>query len=65
MPRSERVSLKVYSLAGQLVRTLMDAQLPAGSHSALFTGRELPSGTYYLALRVGKALMTRSAVLVR
>jgi hypothetical protein len=65
LPRSEHVSLRIYSLAGQLVRTLMDAQLPAGAHSALFSGRDLPSGTYYLALRVGKALMTRSAVLVR
>jgi len=65
LPRSERVSLRVYNVAGQLVRTLIDAQLPPGGHSALFAGRELPAGLYFLNLRVGKAQMVRSMILLR
>jgi len=65
LPRSERVSLHAYNVAGQLVRSLIDAQLPAGSHSALFAGHDLPAGLYYLTLRVGKTHMTRSVILLR
>ncbi len=65
LPRGERVTLRIYNVAGQLVRTLIDAQLPAGAHSAMFAGRDLPAGLYFLTLRVGKAQMTRSAILLR
>ena len=65
LPQSERVSLRVYDVAGHLVRTLIDAQMPAGSHSAVFAARELPAGLYFLSLRVGAAQMTRSAIRLR
>ena len=65
VPHSERVTLRVYTLTGQLARTLIDAHLPAGSHSALLSSGDLPSGMYYLALRVGRTQMTRSVILVR
>ena len=65
LPGSERVMLRVYNLAGQLVRTLIDAQLPPGAHSAMFSSHDLPSGMYYLSLRVGRAQMSRSVILVR
>jgi hypothetical protein len=65
LPSSDRVSLRVYNLAGQLVRTLIDAPLPPGAHSAMFSAKDLPSGMYYLSLRVGRAQMSRSVILVR
>ena len=65
LPQSDHVSLRAYNVAGQVVRTLIDAQLPAGSHSALFLALDLPAGLYYLDLRVGKTRMTRSVILVR
>lgn len=65
LPQSEHVTLRAYNVAGQLVRSLIDAQLPAGSHSALFASHELPAGLYYLSLRVGKTQMTRSVILLR
>jgi hypothetical protein len=65
LPQSEHVALRAYNVAGQMVRTLIDAQLPAGSHSALFAGRELPAGLYFLSLKVGKTQMTRSVILLR
>lgn len=65
LPRSEHVTLRAYNVAGQLARSLIDAQLPAGSHSALFSSHELPAGLYFLTLKVGKTQMTRSVILLR
>ena len=62
---SERVRLEVFNVAGQRVRTLIDAQLPAGAHGAMFSGRGLPAGLYFLQLEVGRARMSRSAILLR
>jgi hypothetical protein len=65
LPRPEPVSLQVFNVNGQRVRTLIDAQLPAGSHAAMFSGRELPAGLYFLQLRVGATQMTRSVILIK
>jgi hypothetical protein len=65
LPASQAVTLKVYSVTGQLVRTLVDATLPPGDHSAMFSARELPSGVYFSVLRAGGVQMSRSLVLVK
>ncbi|MBI3538844.1 MAG: T9SS type A sorting domain-containing protein, partial [Candidatus Eisenbacteria bacterium] len=65
LPASGPVSLKVYSVTGQLVRTLLDAQLPPGDHSAMFTAGDLPSGVYFSVLRAGGVQMSRALVLVK
>lgn len=65
LPQAERVTLEVFNVSGQRVRTLMDAQLPAGAHGAMFSGRGLPAGLYFLRLKVGRAEMTRSTILLR
>jgi hypothetical protein len=65
LPSSQAVSLRVYSVTGQLVRTLLDAQLPPGDHSAMFRADNLPSGVYFSVLRAGRVQMSRTLVLVR
>lgn len=62
---SAHVSLAVYSLAGQRVRTLIDASLPPGDHTALVDARGLPPGTYFAALRAGEVMLSRAIVHVR
>ena len=65
LPASADVSLRIYSVTGQLVRTLVDASLPAGDHSAMFRADELPSGAYFAVLRAGRVQMSRTMILVR
>jgi hypothetical protein len=65
LPASAEVSLRIYSVTGQLVRSLVDAQLPPGDHSAMFRAGELPSGAYFAVLKVGRVQMSRTMVLVR
>jgi Peptidase family C25/Propeptide_C25/FlgD Ig-like domain/Peptidase family C25, C terminal ig-like domain len=55
-PRTGLVSLKIYNLAGHLVRTLVDGQKTAGYHSIMWDGadhkgRTVASGTYYYRLQ--------------
>lgn len=65
LPVSADVSLRVYSVTGQLARTLVDATLPPGDHSAMFRAGELPSGAYFAVLKVGRVQMSRTLLLVR
>jgi hypothetical protein len=65
LPASAAVSLRIYSVTGQLVRTLVDAQLPPGDHSAMFRADDLPSGAYFAVLRAGRVQMNRTLMLIR
>ncbi len=52
VPRAARVAVRVYDLAGRLVRTLVDADLPPAEHVVSWDGRDdggrtAASGTYY------------------
>lgn len=65
LPSSQQVSLRVYSVTGQLVRTLVDAALPPGDHSAMFRAGDLPSGAYFAVLKAGSVQMSRTLMLIR
>jgi hypothetical protein len=65
-----RVELAVYNVAGQKVRTLIDAVQGAGDHSASWNGRDergrpVSAGVYHCRLKAGPAGAVRRMVLVR
>ena len=47
----KRVRLELFDLTGRRVARLMDDTLPAGSHSLVYTPRELSSGVYMLRMQ--------------
>lgn len=59
------VSLKVYTVDGKLVRTLVDGHHAAGQHVAAFDAGNLPSGTYMYVLSTPSGTQTRKMVLVK
>ncbi len=64
------VSLRVYNIAGQLVRTLQDGPQQAGPQTAAWDGRgdrneDLPSGVYHYRLRAGDRSATGRIVKVQ
>ncbi len=65
VPEPGRVSLKVYSLLGQEVATLVDDVRPAGTYLATFDARALASGVYFYRLDAGQgsALTKRMLIL--
>jgi hypothetical protein len=60
-----RVQIHLYSMVGTRVATIVDAAMPAGSHSVLFDAADLPSGEYLLQLHADGATLTRRMILSR
>jgi hypothetical protein len=65
LPRKDRVSLKIFNVAGRLVETLADGEMSAGEQSLALSAGTLPAGMYFAALRVGGNLFSRSVLLIR
>lgn len=64
------VELVVYDAAGRMVRTLLQAERPAGSHRVEWDGRDdaarpVASGLYHYTLRTGQGSWTRRMALLR
>ncbi len=64
------VSLRVYNLLGQLVRTLAEGVQAAGEYRLVWDGRDdagraLSSGIYFVRLQVGEMGQTRKLALTR
>jgi len=54
IPSFGLVTLKVYNVLGQEVRTLVNEQLPPGNYQVQFDALDLVSGVYFYRLQVGK-----------
>jgi hypothetical protein len=70
LPAPERVTARVYSPSGRLVRTLLDDRLPAGEHLLHWDGRDAhghtaASGVYFVRLDAGANTASRKVVLLR
>jgi hypothetical protein len=70
LPTSQRVSLKVYDVAGKLVRNLVDETAEAGTHQAVWDGRDergnrVASGVYLYRLQGENERATKKLIFVR
>ena len=61
----ENVKIEVINLLGQKVGTLMNKQLPAGSHQVDFNANNLSSGIYYYKIEAGKYIKYRKMILLK
>jgi uncharacterized delta-60 repeat protein len=62
MPTAEKARLTIYNLRGELVRTLVDGEIPAGYHHITFDASGLASGIYFYRLEAGVFAVTRKMV---
>ncbi|MCK4353391.1 T9SS type A sorting domain-containing protein [candidate division WOR-3 bacterium] len=71
LARASNVSLKVYDVAGRVVRTLVNGRMLRGKYIAKWDsrdrdGKSMPAGVYFYRLVVdGKSIGTRKLVLVK
>ena len=70
LPGAGTVRLLLYNLSGQLVRTLMDGERPAGSYSVVWdgtddAGRDVASGVYLCRMTAGEYRSVRKMLLTR
>ena len=59
IPKTDNVSLQIYNLKGQLIRTLVNDYLPAGKQSIVWNGTDnnnqpVASGVYLYKIKTGK-----------
>jgi flagellar hook assembly protein FlgD len=64
------VSIEVYDICGQKVRTLVDAAIQAGNYSVIWDGTDdsgnvLPGGIYLYRMKSENATMTKRCLLLR
>jgi len=70
LPEAGHVTLRVYDVAGRLVRVLEDGEREAGAHSATWDGTDgaglgVGSGVYFCRLETDGRVETRSMVLLK
>ncbi|MCK4696071.1 MAG: T9SS type A sorting domain-containing protein, partial [Candidatus Cloacimonetes bacterium] len=67
---NSKVSLNIYNIKGQKVRTLVSKVLPAGEHSIIWNGRDfngnrVSSGVYFYKLKAGDYQEVKKMMLVK
>jgi photosystem II stability/assembly factor-like uncharacterized protein len=65
LPEAQFVTLAIYDMNGRLVKKLTDNAVPAGHHSFVFDGNEMPSGLYLYRLEAGAFAESRKMMLVK
>ncbi len=65
LPKSEFIVLKVYSILGKEVSTIVSKKLNQGNHSYTFNGKNLASGVYYYRFEAGDYVNTRKMIYLK
>jgi hypothetical protein len=66
LPEQSLVKLNVYNILGERVAELINTELNAGNHEAVFNGSNLASGVYFYSLDVqGKFLEVKKMILLK
>jgi hypothetical protein len=65
IPEAGDVQLKLYTITGQRVMTLIDGQLGAGHHEVALDASSLAGGIYFYELRSGKDCQVRKMLVIR
>jgi len=70
LPRQASVEIVVYNIAGQKVRTLVNGNISAGQHAAVWDGRDaggsrVSSGIYIYRITAGDFVRSRKMLLLK
>jgi polyhydroxybutyrate depolymerase len=65
LSKTEKVKIDVFNLLGQKITTLLNKQMPSGTHEVEFTAKDLPSGVYLYKIKAGKYQEVKKMVLLR
>ena len=65
IPKTSKVTLKVYDIKGQLIETLFDGMQNAGNYITQFDGSKLASGVYFYRLVSDNFSATNKMLMVK
>jgi uncharacterized lipoprotein YddW (UPF0748 family) len=63
--QASKVLLKIYDLSGNIVKTLVNERMEAGSYDIIFDTEELPSGFYLYQIQTEKFIQTKKMILLK
>ena len=65
IPEDGLVNISIYSLTGELVKTLVNSDVKSGRHNVTFDASSLSSGTYFYTVRANNFTATKKMILLR
>ncbi len=65
IPNAANVSLKVFDILGQEIKTIVNEFKAAGKYSVQFNGKGLASGIYFYRLQAGNYVNTKKMILLK
>jgi hypothetical protein len=65
MKEAGNVELKVYNVMGQLIATLVNAEMKAGVHAINFNGDQFASGVYFYSVKANGFQSVKKMMLVK
>jgi photosystem II stability/assembly factor-like uncharacterized protein len=65
LPVSSDVTLKIYDILGNQIRTLVAEYKPAGKYEMEFNAKALPSGVYFYQLKAGEFISTKKMIFLK
>ncbi len=69
-PQNGRISLSIYNIKGQLVKTLLDEEIAVGTHSIVWNGtnekgNSVTSGIYFTKITTTSSSLTKKMILLK
>ncbi len=65
IPKNSFVSIKVYDIIGNEVRSLVNQDKAAGSYEIKFDASNMPSGVYFYSIQAGSFSQTKKMILMK
>ena len=65
IPEDAKVTISVYSITGQLIKTIVNEFQNAGFHSVTMDAASMSSGTYIYQMTAGNYRQTRKLVVLK
>jgi hypothetical protein len=65
MPEAQNVTLKIFNMLGQEIKTLVNEFRNAGVYEVSFDANNLPTGTYFYSITAGDFTSTKKMLLIK
>lgn len=65
LPTNEFVTLRIYDVVGQEVKTLLNSEMQKGKYGIDFNASKLSSGIYFYRIQAGKFIDTKKLILMK
>ncbi|MBE0539349.1 MAG: T9SS type A sorting domain-containing protein [Ignavibacterium sp.] len=65
LPKEDMVTLRIYNILGQAVKTLVNQNQAAGTYTVTFDASDLTSGIYFYSIQAGNYNQVKKMVLIK